>query len=277
MSATATIADVLEGRARWCLIEGDNAEVLPTLPAKSVAHVITDPPYSEHVHSKQRRSLRGSGGLAADGQAAGRGEVCFVPLGFDALSDDSREFCAFEFGRLAQRWCLVFSDQESQHLWRAALEAADVRHVRCGAWIKLCGQPQLSGDRPAVGHEAVQVSHALGRCRWNGGGMPAVWAYQIATDRNGLGERVHTTQKPLDLLLRLVEDFTDPGEVVLDPFAGSGTTGVACLRSGRRFIGIERDPKYAQVARDRLAAESVGLTLRDARAGQQSLFGEVAP
>ena len=107
--------------------------------------------------------------------------------------------------------------------------------------------------------------------------MPAVWAYQIATDRNGLGERVHTTQKPLDLLLRLVEDFTDPGEVVLDPFAGSGTTGVACLRSGRRFIGIERDPKYAQVARDRLAAESVGLTLRDARAGQRSLFGEVAP
>ena len=79
------------------------------------------------------------------------------------------------------------------------------------------------------------------------------------------------------LMLELVELFTDPGDLVLDPFAGSGTTGVACLRLGRRFIGIERDAKYAAVARERLVAESQGLSLRDARAGQQSLFGEAQP
>jgi DNA modification methylase len=74
-------------------------------------------------------------------------------------------------------------------------------------------------------------------------------------------------------MIELVELFTDPDEIILDPFAGSGTTGVACLRLGRRFIGIEKDAKYAAIARERLTAESQGLTLRDARAGQQSLFG----
>ena len=74
-------------------------------------------------------------------------------------------------------------------------------------------------------------------------------------------------------MLRLVELFTDPDDLVLDPFCGSGTTGVACLRLGRRFIGIEKDATYAAVARERLEAESKGLTLRDARAGQLPMFG----
>jgi site-specific DNA-methyltransferase (adenine-specific) len=134
--------------------------------------------------------------------------------------------------------------------------------------------PQLTGDRPGMGYESIVFTHRKGRSFWNGGGRVAVFTHNKNTPG---GAHHHETQKPLPLMLELVELFTDSGEVVLDPFAGSGTTGVACLRSGRRFIGIERDPKYAQVARDRLAAESVGLTLRDARAGQQSLFGEVAP
>ena len=74
-------------------------------------------------------------------------------------------------------------------------------------------------------------------------------------------------------MLELVELFTDPGESVLDPFAGSGTTGVACLRLGREFIGIERDPKYFALACERLRAEEAGSTLQAARAGQAALFG----
>lgn len=61
---------------------------------------------------------------------------------------------------------------------------------------------------------------------------------------------------------------------VIDPFCGSGTTGVACIRLGLRFIGIEREAKYAAVARERLEAECNGLTLNDARAEQGSLFGD---
>jgi DNA modification methylase len=78
-------------------------------------------------------------------------------------------------------------------------------------------------------------------------------------------------------MLQLVEQFTDPGETVLDPFCGSGTTGVACLRLGRRFIGIERDERYVALSRERLAAEVQGHSLRAARAGQIPLFNASKP
>jgi site-specific DNA-methyltransferase (adenine-specific) len=269
-----TPLDVIEGRARWCVVEGDNREVLPTLPDESVAHVIEDPPYSAHVHSKQRRMLRGSGGIVADGQTAGRGEIGFVPLGFDAITQRERVAHARELARLVRRWALTFTNAEAQLCWERAFERSGMRHIRVGAWVKIAAQPQLTGDRPGVGFETVEIVHGAGeRCRWNGGGHHAVWTHAIATDRNGTGDRVHTTQKPLPLMLELVELFTDPDDVVLDPFCGSGTTGVACLRLGRRFIGIEKAPHYAAVARERLRAESQGLTLRDARAGQLSLLG----
>ena len=269
----SALEDVLSGARRFALICADNAQVLPLLPNRSVAHVITDPPYSEHVHGKQRRVMSGSGGRpAADG--ARRGNVITKALGFDALTREQMVFCADRFADIARRWVLVFSDAEGAADWRSELVVAGLRHIRVQAWVKVAGQPQLSGDRPAVGFEAIETAHGTGeRCRWNGGGLPGVYAYQIATDRNGTGDRVHTTQKPLDLMLRLVELFTDPDDIVLDPFAGSGTTGVACLRLGRRFIGIERSEEYAALATARLEAEAQGLTLRDARAGQLPMFG----
>lgn len=150
--------------------------------------------------------------------------------------------------------------------------------MRIGQWVKEGAAPQFTGDRPANGCEACIVSHAKGRKRWNGGGLPALWRHPIRAleaKRTGDGRDEHITPKPIGLMLELLEQFTDADEIVLDPFAGSGTTGVACLRLGRRFIGVEKDAKYAAVARERLSAESQGLTLRDARAGQQSLFGAI--
>lgn len=86
----------------------------------------------------------------------------------------------------------------------------------------------------------------------------------------------HPTQKPVGVMLWVLELATKPGDVVIDPFCGSGTTGVACLRLGRRFIGIERESKYAAIARERLTAESSGQTLSASRAGQLPMFGERA-
>lgn len=255
----------------WKVIHGDCLDVMRGLEA--VDHVITDPPYSEHVHSKQRRMLRGSGGRTTKGQRAGRGQIGPADLGFAALDAKTRAACAIEFDRLTVRWCIVFTNAEAVSAWETDLVGAGMKHVRVGAWVKLCAQPQLTGDRPGVGFEAVEIAHGAGRCRWNGGGHHALWTHPIATDRNGTGDRVHTTQKPLSLMLELVELFTDPGDTVLDPFCGSGTTGVACVRLGRNFIGIEKDETYAKVAHDRIAAETQGLSLRSARAGQMPMFG----
>jgi len=68
--------------------------------------------------------------------------------------------------------------------------------------------------------------------------------------------KAHSTQKPESLLHRVLLSSTNQGDVVLDPFFGSGTTGAVAKRLGRRFIGIERDPNYVRLARKRIAAVS---------------------
>lgn len=68
-------------------------------------------------------------------------------------------------------------------------------------------------------------------------------------------KRFHPTQKPVELMEYLIRTYTHPGEVVLDNCIGSGSTAVAAIRSGRHFVGIERDPQYAQIAQERCLEE----------------------
>lgn len=87
----------------------------------------------------------------------------------------------------------------------------------------------------------------------------------------------HPTQKPLRVLRLLVERLTDPDWLVLDPFAGSGTTGVACVRTGRRFIGIELDPGYFAIAQKRIAEARLQPRLFDEQRPRHEtmpMFGE---
>jgi hypothetical protein len=266
---SAELQAVLEGRERWCVLQGDCRDWLPLIPDMAIDHAMIDAPYSEHVHGKQKRILSAAG--AKVGSADGKGhKVRDAELGFDALTDDLRDLVSRECGRLAKRWVLSFSDVESNHLWRKSLSAAALPHIRVGAWIKVNGQPQLTGDRPAVGFEAIQISHRKGRKRWNWGGLPAVWAHPVATDRNGTGERFHTTQKPITLMLDLIDAFTDPGDLILDCFAGASTTGAAAVRLGRRFIGIELNADYVSQGRERLQAEERGMSLSAFRAEKRT-------
>ena len=247
---------------RWRIIHGDCREVLPRLG--QVDHVITDPPYSEKVHSKQWVSHA----LTASGDK--RASSPHQAIGFAALTESDAAMIAGHAHRLKARWFLAFCDiDESLPVWRSAITQARLDWVRACIWDKVDSSPQFSGDRPAASCEAIAVAHARGRKRWNGGGRRGLFTHAVNGER---GAKPHPTQKPLSLMLELVELFTDPGDLVLDPFCGSGTTGVACLRLGRRFIGIERDAKYYAVAVERLKAEERGLTLRDARAGQRSIF-----
>lgn len=134
--------------------------------------------------------------------------------------------------------------------------------MRTGIWRKLNGTPQFTGDRPAVAFETITIAHPKGRKRWNGGGKQAIWEVPIEINRSHAQKRLHTTQKPLQLMNALIWDFTDAGETILDPFMGSGTTLIACVRFQRQAIGIEVDENYFDIACQRV---------RDAYA-QPSLF-----
>lgn len=199
--------------------------ILPTL--KGVDHVFTDPPYGdEETHAKHL-----SGITLKNGEPAGQA------LGFDGISADELVELAEQWVRMAKRW-VVFSC-EWKHAHR--LEEAGIL-VRLGIWRKPDGAPQFTGDRPGTGWEAVAICHRPGRKAWNGGGRHAVWTVPKQ------GKFGHPTEKPEGLLGAWVRDFTSPGETILDPFMGSGTSGAVAVKQGRRFIGIEKDPKYFDIA-----------------------------
>jgi len=84
--------------------------------------------------------------------------------------------------------------------------------------------------------------------------------------------RQHPTQKPLGVMKWILERYSQPNNLILDPFCGSGTTCVAAKMLGRRYIGIEISPEYCQIARDRLRAVDTGVPVKEARAGQGALF-----
>ncbi len=238
MSRTATPADVIAGAARWCVVEGDCLDVLRALTDASVDAVVTDPPYDERTHAGARTTR---GVKVAD---AG---IDFAPLA-------SMGWVA-EALRLTRRWALAFCSLEMLARYEAA---AGTSWIRSGFWRKPSAMPQLTGDRPAIGGEAVAIMHRPGRKRWNGGGRSAFWSCDVER-----GEaRAHPTQKPVLLMRELIRDFTDPGEVILDPFAGSGTTGEAALIEGRRVILCERVPEYAAIARARCEAAERGTDWR---------------
>jgi site-specific DNA-methyltransferase (adenine-specific) len=180
---------------------------MASLADKSVDHVITDPPYEAEAHTLQRR---------VRSVMEGRATVDEVSLDFAPITADVRLSAASQFGRLTKRWVLAFCQAEAVGLWR------DTDPM-----------PQITGDRPGTGYESIACAHASGKSKWNGGGVPGVFTFLKGVNH------VHPTEKPVALMERLVRLFTDPGDLILDPFAGSGTTGVAAIRLGRRFIGWE--------------------------------------
>lgn len=197
-----------------------------------------------------------------------------VDLGFDHFTRSDCQRVCYELTRLVRRWSLVFCDDDLLPIWRATARKAGLQVIRTGIWHRVGGAPQFTGDRPAAGAEYIVILHRTARrgvaCRWNGGGHSAVYTHPIVANRSGhRKDRIHTTQKPLSLMMELASLFSEPGEVVFDPFAGSGTTGVAAIRQGRRFLGVE---KMEGTARDRLAAEVRGLDLHAAMGGQTGIL-----
>lgn len=213
---------------------------LASLGDKSIGVAITDPPYGAHVHGNFKCD-RPRNNLPV------REAITFVPL-----SAEDRKTAALQLARVVRRWIVVFTCDYEIGAWQADMSA---EYVRQGAWIKSDKTPQMSGDRPSAGLENLLLWHGLprtGRMHWNGGGHSMIYVGAAQEWKGTDNLRSHPTQKPLWLMESLIRDFTDFGELVCDPFAGSGTTGVACKRLGRRFIGWERNPKYHAIAEKRI-------------------------
>jgi site-specific DNA-methyltransferase (adenine-specific) len=235
---------------------GNCLDILPSLD--QVDHCITDPPYSEHTHAKQWI------GHALTANGAPRVKTAHTGLGFDALDAEVRSVVCCELRRLVHRWSLVFTDLEGITGWCGSLSGAGLDYVRTCIWDKVDGAPQFTGDRPAAGAEAIVLAHQPGRKRWNGGGRRNVFREAV---NGGTGAKLHPSAKPLLLMRELVRLFSDPGEVILDPFAGSATTGIAARAEGRRAILIECHEPFAEVAARRLERGDAG-----ARQPDQAMF-----
>lgn len=217
-----------------------------TLTGKAAAEFdvqIVDPPYAARVHS--RVTSAGTGGRGV--RKRDLGFACLTPELMLAIARNAA---------LVRRWTAVFTDIESVHHWRMALEAAGVEYIRAVPWVRW-SQPQLSGDRPPSGCEMVVLAHRKGRKAWSGpGSLTALRAKSLR------GADKHPTEKPLDLMLALVSWLSSPGEAVLDPCCGRGTTVLAARLLGRDAAGLESDPAHVARAQARLGF-GPGLVLSD--------------
>lgn len=215
---------------------GDALALLPDLTAD---HVIADPPYEDVLQAGIAKGFKG----LRDGRTLAR------PLGFEGIDEirgDVAQLCT----KASRGWVILFCIAEGVRAWRDELQAAGAKYDTCLAWVKPDATPRFNGEGAARGFEcAVTAWAGEGRRSWNGGGKRGIYTCMVnGPERSGL----HPTEKPRRLMSMLVADYTQPGQVILDPFMGSGTTGVAAVAAGRPFIGIEQDPGHFDTACKRI-------------------------
>lgn len=219
---------------------GDCLEIIPWHP--KVDHVISDPPYEQSLHdakSPTERKFRSDGG--SEPRA----------LDFGAI-DPIRATVVEVSAPICGGWFIVFCSAEGVGRWADEINPSPMKYKRACFWVKPDSTPQMNGQGPAQGAECFVAAWAgAGYARWNGGGKRGVYTHLKSTRSRHGG---HPTEKPVPLMSEILLDFTQPGQWVLDPFMGSGTTGVACAKVGRNFIGIEIDETYFDMACQRIEA-----------------------
>lgn len=244
------------------VLEGSCEAVLPSLPPGSVDVVFADPPYNLQLSQELRRPDQSR---------------------VDGVDDDWDRFGSFaEYDAFTERWLTacrrVLHDDGTlwvigsyHNIYRVGRILLDLGYwiLNDVHWVKTNPMPNFRGTRLTNATETLIWAkrsreqkrytfhhHAMKQLN-DGVQMRNVWELPLCTGAERLkgpdGAKAHATQKPEALLYRVISASSDPGDVVLDPFSGSGTTAAVARRLGRRFIGIERDPAYVALARERLA------------------------
>lgn len=244
------------------IINGDCVAAMNALPAESIDMIFADPPYNLQ--------------LGGDLHRPDNSKV-------DAVDDAWDQFASFAaYDSFTNDWLkaarrLLKPDGAlwvigSYHnIFRVGAQLQDIGYwiLNDVIWRKANPMPNFKGKRFTNAHETLiwAAKDAKGRPTFNYEALKAFnddlqmrsdWFIPICSGgerlKNDAGDKLHPTQKPEGLLYRILMASTKPGDVVLDPFFGTGTTGAVAKQFGRNFIGIERDATYIAGAKQRLAA-----------------------
>jgi site-specific DNA-methyltransferase (adenine-specific) len=215
----------------WTIHHGDCLAILPSLPSGSVDAIVTDPPYGMNYQSAWRTD-----------SSARKPKIV----------NDERPFIwwLYEAYRIAKDGgaLVCFCEWRHQEVFKAAIATA-------GFTIK----SQVIWDREWHGMGDLKASFApqhdviwfavKGAFSFPGKRPRSV----VRCQRIAADELVHPTEKPVELMRQLVRAVAPPGGIILDPFAGSGSTGLAAMLEGMSFVGVEKDETYAATASGRLS------------------------
>jgi len=243
------------------LYQGDCIDILDSLPAGSVDLIFADPPYNLQLGGELLRPNNSR---------------------VDGVNDAWDRFGSFaEYDTFTRAWLAACHRvlKDTGTLWvigtyhnifrvGTALQDQGFWVLNDVVWCKTNPMPNFRGTRFTNAHETLVWCSKGPNARYTfnyeamkalneGLQMRSDWSLPLCTGQERLkdadGHKLHPTQKPESLLYRIILASSNPGDVVLDPFLGSGTSAAAAKRLGRRWIGIERDPDYAAAARARIA------------------------
>src|SRR5947209_6565132 len=264
------------GTSGETIIAGDCLAAMAALPPASVDLVFADPPYNLQLSGELHRP---------DNSRVEGVEEDWDRIGGFAEYDTFTRAWLTECRRVLKPAGALWVIGTYHNIFRigAILQDLGFWVLNDVIWRKANPMPNFRGRRFTNAHETLLwcARSREARYTFNYEAMKALneelqmrsdWLIPLCGGperlRGGDGKKAHPTQKPEALLHRILLASTKPGDVVLDPFFGTGTTGAVAKRLGRRFIGIERDPAYAVIARRRIAevspaaGELVGLDSR---------------
>jgi len=225
------------------LLHGDCLTLLPALPAESVNFILTDPPYITNYRARDGRRVPND-----DNDA-------WLRPAFAAMHRvlENNSFCVSFYGwPQADRFIEAYKAAGFRLVGHFAFPKRYTSASRFVRYQHECAHLLAKGYPP---HPRTTIGDVID------------WTYS--------GNKLHPTQKPLGVLLPLIETFSRPGATVLDPFAGSGTTLLAAKMLGRAYIGIEMDARYHAIATRRLSQGQDALSF--VPDGQPALTADAAP
>jgi site-specific DNA-methyltransferase (adenine-specific) len=227
------------------LYHGDAFETLPKLGR--LGAIITDPPFSDRTHDGHNASANGHHyGHAQSSKARMRRD-----LSYNFLTEEQCDRLAKLFNERCDGWIAWMTDHVLMPSINKGMEDCGRYVFAPLPFLAVGSRVRLSGDGPSSWTIWICVSRTNWQARW--GTLPGGYLSKPGWQEPKAKSRVGG--KPLRLMQCLVNDYSRENDLVCDPFMGHGTTGVACVQTGRRFIGIEKDDQAYRTAEARIQAE----------------------